>query len=148
MSAVAGVYSQRYDSEPPSLPNSHPKALARLGANTTAIDASATNINVAKTHAALDPAFSDSLLRNTSPHTRDRTKHSLLYRHCAAEDLVKEGKQYDIVCAMEVIEHVDDPTGFLDCLSDLTKVLTLLSLVLASHSSPPPARWSSSPLHH
>lgn len=33
-----------------------------------------------------------------------------------------EKKQFDVVCAMEVIEHVDDPKGFLDCLSDLTKV--------------------------
>lgn len=51
----------------------------------------------------------------------------LQYRHCAAEDLVKEGKQFDVVCAMEVIEHVEDATGFLDCLSDLTKVRRFVS---------------------
>lgn len=99
-----------------------------------AIDAAGLNISVAKTHAALDPSFgippptttpnSSSPLKPTLSST-----HSLEYRHCAAEDLVTEGKQFDVVCAMEVIEHVDDPRGFLDCLSDLTKVRSRLPVI-------------------
>ena len=92
-----------------------------------AIDAAALNISVAKTHAALDPSFgipplSATANLNSPPTPIASSTHSLQYRHCAAEDLVTEGKQFDVVCAMEVIEHVEDPRGFLDCLSDLTKV--------------------------
>ncbi|GAA5824291.1 hypothetical protein JCM11251_001599 [Rhodosporidiobolus azoricus] len=102
------------------------ESLTRLGANTTAIDASSSNITVAQTHASLDPSlhvlnsaipspFASSAPASTTP------RNSLEYRHCAAEDLVKEGKQFDVVCAMEVIEHVEDPRGFLDCLGELLK---------------------------
>lgn len=99
-----------------------------MGANTTAVDASGTNISVAQTHAALDPSFIvpnslvSSSVGSSSASVKGKGKFNLNYRHCAAEDLVKEGKMFDVVCAMEVIEHVDDPRGFLDCLSDLTKV--------------------------
>ncbi|SGY44748.1 BQ5605_C001g00196 [Microbotryum silenes-dioicae] len=84
------------------------ESLARLGATTTAIDASEINIKTATLHASLDD------------HLTHRSK--LEYRHCAAEDLVQEGKQFDIVCAMEVVEHVEDPRAFLGCLAQLTKV--------------------------
>ena len=52
---------------------------------------------------------------------------SLEYRGCAAEELLQDGignarEQFDIVFAMEVIEHVDDPRAFLQCVVDLTKV--------------------------
>jgi len=30
-----------------------------------------------------------------------------------AETLVQEPKRFDIVCSMEVVEHVDNPTEFL-----------------------------------
>ncbi|KAM0746170.1 ubiquinone biosynthesis O-methyltransferase [Meredithblackwellia eburnea MCA 4105] len=85
------------------------EALARLGADTTAIDAAADNIRIAQAHQALDPLLSES--------------GTLNYRNCPAEELVQEGKggEYDVVCAMEVVEHVEDPRGFLDCLRGLTK---------------------------
>ncbi|GAA5959933.1 hypothetical protein JCM3765_000648 [Sporobolomyces pararoseus] len=85
------------------------ESLARLGAQTLAIDASSSNIKTAQTHASIDPEL-----------TRDNN-NNLEYRHCAAEDLVLQGKQFDLVCAMEVIEHVQDPRGFLECLIRLTK---------------------------
>ncbi|CEQ39040.1 SPOSA6832_00528 [Sporobolomyces salmonicolor] len=111
------------------------ESLARLGADTLAIDASSSNISVAQTHASRDPAFN---LVNSSipplPSGRETAQRNPLeYRHCAAEDLVREGRQFDVVCAMEVIEHVEDPRGFLDCLSQLTKVRS------PSASDPPPA---------
>jgi len=109
---------------PPSPPTS--QSLARLGATTLAIDASAANILTAQAHAAQDPVFDlvnaaipTAAAASSSPSAG---RHSLEYRHCAAEDLVKEGRQFDVVCSMEVIEHVEDPIGFLDCLASLTKV--------------------------
>lgn len=102
------------------------QSLARLGADTLAIDASASNITTAQTHASLDPSLNlvNSPLPSSSPSASpsSRPTNSLEYRHCAAEHLVKEGKQFDVVCAMEVVEHVEDPRGFLECLMQLTKV--------------------------
>jgi len=93
-----------------------------------AIDASGSNISVAQTHASIDPNLNlinssiprpESIQQSTTPPA---SPNSLEYRHCAAEDLVEQGEQFDIVCAMEVIEHVEDPRGFLECLMQLTKV--------------------------
>lgn len=47
---------------------------------------------------------------------------SLKYRHCSAEDLVQEQQRFDMVCSMEVIEHVDNPADFLCSLAELVKV--------------------------
>ncbi|KAI5895405.1 ubiquinone biosynthesis O-methyltransferase [Schizophyllum commune H4-8] len=81
------------------------ESLARLGANTLAIDASQSNIQIASLHASSDPSLSPNLE----------------YRHSAAEALVEEGKQFDVVCSMEVLEHVDHPAAFLDTCSRLLK---------------------------
>ncbi|GAA5993752.1 hypothetical protein JCM5350_008222 [Sporobolomyces pararoseus] len=105
------------------------ESIARLGAETLAIDASSSNISVAQTHASIDPSLNlinsplSSTITNTTTTTTtlNDSKGSLEYRHCAAEDLVSQGKQFDVVCAMEVIEHVQDPRGFLECLIKLTK---------------------------
>ncbi|KAK4047750.1 Hexaprenyldihydroxybenzoate methyltransferase, mitochondrial [Microbotryomycetes sp. JL201] len=127
------------------------EALSRLGANTLAIDAAEQNIKVAQTHAAQDPSFVNPNTQATScsigsnllkaagvarqaaseASSTSLVTNLLEYRHCAAEDLVKEKRQFDYVCAMEVIEHVEDPAGFLDCLRDLTKPggLILLSTI-------------------
>lgn len=81
------------------------ESLARLGGKVLGVDAAGINVKVATEHAK-----------------RDRMLRGLEYRHCAAEDLVKEGRKFDVVCAMEVLEHVEDPRGFLQCLMDLTEV--------------------------
>jgi polyprenyldihydroxybenzoate methyltransferase/3-demethylubiquinol 3-O-methyltransferase len=47
---------------------------------------------------------------------------SLEYRHTSAESLRDAGEKFDVVCAMEVIEHVDEPGEFLKCLGDMVKV--------------------------
>lgn len=98
------------------------QSLARLGANTLAIDASGSNITTAQTHAALDPSL--RVLNSPLPSTAEggTQRNTLEYRHTAAERLVEEGKTFDVVCAMEVVEHVEDPRGFLECLMQLTKV--------------------------
>lgn len=47
---------------------------------------------------------------------------ALTYRHTTAEDLRAEGRTFDMVCAMEVVEHVNGPAEFLRTLADLVKV--------------------------
>ncbi|TIB92581.1 tubulin gamma chain [Wallemia mellicola] len=81
--------------------------LSRLGATTTGIDVTESNVKMAKLHSEQDPYF-----------TLDR----LDYQYIAAEDLAKQGEEkFDVVCAMEVIEHVDKPAEFLKTCSKLVK---------------------------
>jgi SAM-dependent methyltransferase len=87
------------------------QSLARLGAKTLGVDASEANISIAKLHAAQDPK-----LAQPGPST------SLSYLHTPAEVLLKEAKRYDVVCSMEVLEHVDNPPAFLDTCAKLLKV--------------------------
>ena len=69
--------------------------LARLGARVVGIDPSASNITVAKTHAA-------------------EAALSIDYRDTTVEELAKTGETFDVVLAMEVVEHVADVGLFLD----------------------------------
>lgn len=71
--------------------------LARLGAKVTGVDASAENIAVAKAHA---------------------NDLKIKYINCAAEEITKK---YDVVCALEVIEHVNSPQQFLEICCSLVK---------------------------
>ncbi|KAG9072131.1 Hexaprenyldihydroxybenzoate methyltransferase, mitochondrial [Linnemannia hyalina] len=86
------------------------EALARLGAKVTGLDASIENIQMARIHAKKDP-----LLNGVS------APGSLEYRHQTAEQLLEQGQQFDVVCSMEVIEHVENPAGFLKVLGQLIK---------------------------
>lgn len=73
--------------------------LARMGAKVTGIDAGAENIVAAKAHAA-------------------QSGLSITYKASTAEDF--KG-QFDVVLALEIIEHVDDPALFVQSLVRLTK---------------------------
>lgn len=68
--------------------------LARLGASMTAIDPARRNIEVAQDHAA-------------------KAGLAIDYRCTSAEALVTGGAIFDVVLAMEVIEHVSDVGNFL-----------------------------------
>lgn len=39
-----------------------------------------------------------------------------------ADDMVEQGEQFDVVCSLEVIEHVSDVPAFLHSLTPLVKV--------------------------
>lgn len=65
--------------------------LARLGASVTGLDAAPENIAAAKAHAEPQALAID-------------------YRCEAIEDFA--GRDFDLVTSLEVIEHVDDPRGF------------------------------------
>src|SRR5437764_5198972 len=63
--------------------------MARLGAGVTGIDAAARNITVANRHAEKQGLRID-------------------YRRTAVESLAQAGPQFDIVLALEIVEHVAD----------------------------------------
>jgi len=81
-----------------------------LGANTLGIDASEKNIEVARQHASNDPRL--------ALHSSDS---NLTYQHTTGEDLLNQPKRFDVVCSMEVLEHVDNPMMFLSTCAELLK---------------------------
>ncbi|MFL9824837.1 bifunctional 2-polyprenyl-6-hydroxyphenol methylase/3-demethylubiquinol 3-O-methyltransferase UbiG [Rhodoplanes sp. SY1] len=76
--------------------------LARLGANVVGADPAATNIEVAKLHAAQGGLSID-------------------YRNTTAESLAAAGETFDIVLAMEVVEHVTDVPLFVSVCAGMVK---------------------------
>jgi 2-polyprenyl-6-hydroxyphenyl methylase/3-demethylubiquinone-9 3-methyltransferase len=76
--------------------------MARLGFTVTAIDADEEAIAVARTHAAAGGLAIDYL---------DETAESLARRRC----------RFDVVLALEIIEHVAEPEVFLDACSALVR---------------------------
>jgi 2-polyprenyl-6-hydroxyphenyl methylase/3-demethylubiquinone-9 3-methyltransferase len=76
--------------------------LARLGAEMTGIDPAAENIAAARAHAAEAGVTVD-------------------YRDATAEDLAGAGEQFDVVLAMEVVEHVNDVPAFVSTCASLVK---------------------------
>ena len=76
--------------------------LTRLGAAVTGIDPSENNIKTASVHAA-------------------EQNLDITYRAMTAEALAEEGKTFDIILNMEVIEHVADPKAFTATSASLLK---------------------------
>ncbi|WP_419906649.1 bifunctional 2-polyprenyl-6-hydroxyphenol methylase/3-demethylubiquinol 3-O-methyltransferase UbiG [Hoeflea sp.] len=76
--------------------------LARMGATVVGADASPTNIEIAKIHAAQSGVTVD-------------------YRAVTAEDLAANGEAFDIVLNMEVVEHVADVDFFLTSCARMVK---------------------------
>lgn len=76
--------------------------MARLGATVVGADAAERNIPVARLHAETQGLEID-------------------YRHAPAEVLAAAGEQFDVVLAMEIIEHVADPQGFMSTCKSLLK---------------------------
>jgi 2-polyprenyl-6-hydroxyphenyl methylase / 3-demethylubiquinone-9 3-methyltransferase len=68
--------------------------MTRLGATVTGVDPSERNISTASVHAA-------------------ELELAIDYRTGIAEDLARSSERFDIILAMEVIEHVPDPSAFI-----------------------------------
>ncbi len=68
--------------------------LARLGGEVTGIDPAPENVAAAAAHAA-------------------RMGLPVTYQAATAEELAGAGEAFDLVCALEVVEHVADVPGFL-----------------------------------
>jgi 2-polyprenyl-6-hydroxyphenyl methylase/3-demethylubiquinone-9 3-methyltransferase len=76
--------------------------LARLGAAVVGVDPSQSNIGVARRHAAQENL-------------------SIEYREMTVEDLAAIGEAFDVVLAMEVIEHVADVGLFIELAATMVK---------------------------
>jgi 2-polyprenyl-6-hydroxyphenyl methylase/3-demethylubiquinone-9 3-methyltransferase len=76
--------------------------MARLGATVVGADASETNIEVAKLHAA-------------------QSGVSIDYRATTAEDLADAGEQFDVILNMEVVEHVADVPLYMSKCAQMVK---------------------------
>ncbi|MBV6633774.1 MAG: bifunctional 2-polyprenyl-6-hydroxyphenol methylase/3-demethylubiquinol 3-O-methyltransferase UbiG [Alphaproteobacteria bacterium] len=76
--------------------------MTRLGAKVTGLDAEPETVKVAVAHAG-------------------ETGLEIDYRCGTAENLAGSGHQFDVVIALEVVEHVDGRDLFFDALSKLTK---------------------------
>lgn len=76
--------------------------LARLGGNVTGLDASEKNIRTASLHA-------------------EQSGVTVNYLCQSVESLAANGAQFDVVLAMEVVEHVADVEGFLHACCQLVK---------------------------
>lgn len=76
--------------------------IARLGGKVLGADASATNIEVAKLHA-------------------ERSGLSIDYRATTAEALSEAGERFDVVLALEIVEHVPDMAAFVAICAGMVK---------------------------
>lgn len=76
--------------------------MARLGAEVVGADAVARNIEVARLHALQQDLAID-------------------YRATTAEALAAAGERFDAVLALEIIEHVADPAGFVATCAELAR---------------------------
>ena len=83
--------------------------MTRLGASVTGVDASGRNITVSALHA-------------------ERQGLSIDYRQGTAEALAGSGAQFDIVMALEIVEHVSDVDLFLRSCGNMVKPGGLLFL--------------------
>jgi 2-polyprenyl-6-hydroxyphenyl methylase/3-demethylubiquinone-9 3-methyltransferase len=81
--------------------------MARLGADVVGIDPSGANTDVARLHA-------------------DMSGLAIDYRPTTAEALVRSGERFDVVLAMEVVEHVADLSAFIAAAASLLKPNGLL----------------------
>ncbi len=76
--------------------------LARLGASVVGVDPAENNIAVAQQHAA-------------------RSGLAIDYRNSTVETLAQAGESFDVVLAMEVIEHVTDVGLFIEHAAEIVK---------------------------
>lgn len=105
---------------------------AQMKATVKGIDASEKNIEIAKIHAK-------------------KSNIGIDYEANSSDELVKEDKQYDVVFALEIIEHVADVKSFINNCAKLTKKggLTFIatlnrtpkSLLLAKFGAEYVLRW-------
>lgn len=93
--------------------------LARMGAKVSAIDASPEAIGAARAYA-------------------QQAGLDIDYRESTAEALVETGAQYDLVTALEIVEHVADVSAFLAAAAALVKPGGVL--VLSTINRTPKAR--------
>jgi 2-polyprenyl-6-hydroxyphenyl methylase/3-demethylubiquinone-9 3-methyltransferase len=90
--------------------------LARLGAKVIGVDPAPENIEVARTHA-------------------EQAGVTVDYRATTAEDLAVQNERFDIVLAMEVVEHVTDVNAFVSTCASMVKGGGLLVLATINRTA-------------
>lgn len=60
---------------------------------------------------------------------REVREENVEFRVGTVEELVEKGERFDLVCALEVIEHVEDPRTFLGNLAKLCKGVLVISTI-------------------
>ncbi|MGL4728479.1 MAG: bifunctional 2-polyprenyl-6-hydroxyphenol methylase/3-demethylubiquinol 3-O-methyltransferase UbiG [Bosea sp. (in: a-proteobacteria)] len=118
--------------------------MARLGATVTGLDPAPGNVSIARAHAE-QMGLSEA-------------EGGPAYREATIEQLVAEGRRFDIVLAMEVIEHVADPRAFVKACAAAVKPggllvmatlnRTLRSFALAIVGAEYVLRWLPRGTHH
>jgi 2-polyprenyl-6-hydroxyphenyl methylase/3-demethylubiquinone-9 3-methyltransferase len=96
--------------------------LARLGATMVGADPSEENIAIARAHA-------------------QASELSIDYRATTAEALAEAGERFDVVLAMEVVEHVVDVEAFVGTCASMVKPGGLKSFALAIVGAEYILRW-------
>ncbi len=86
------------------------ESLAKLGAEVYAIDLAHETLKIAKQHA------------------QDNNLH-INYQCISAEELAEDGKSFEIVCCMEMLEHIPNPKAMLHTLSKLTSDWLFVSTI-------------------
>ncbi len=105
---------------------------AKMGGKVTAIDAAEKNIKIAQAHA-------------------EKSDVKIDFRNLTAEGLVEQNEKFDVVFALEIIEHVSDVDAFISACSKLvndngilfvaTMNRTLKSLAFAKFAAEYILRW-------
>ena len=90
--------------------------MRRLGAEVTGIDPSARNIGIARSHAETGGI-------------------KITYLQCAAEDMIERRESFDIVLAMEVVEHVANVDLFIASCAQLVKPGGLMFLATLNRTA-------------
>ncbi|KAK5582751.1 hypothetical protein RB653_004337 [Dictyostelium firmibasis] len=88
------------------------ESLSRLGASkVVGLDAAKNNILMAISHASFDQKLNENI-----------ENKSLQYIESTIENFsIENNQQFDAVCSLEVIEHVDNPKQFLEYLTKIVK---------------------------
>ena len=89
--------------------------LSRMGGKLTSIDESKELINIAKVHAKA-------------------MKLNIKYEHSNIDNLLKSKKQYDVIIALELLEHVNNVAYFCEVLSKLVKPKGLIIISTINRS--------------
>eukprot|EP01132_Coremiostelium_polycephalum_P009103 gene9103-11155_t len=87
------------------------ESLSRLGANkVVGLDAAKNNISMAIAHASKDLNLQKNLQEN-----------KLEYVESTIENYVNTNQSFDVVCSLEVVEHVENPKEFVNLLTKIVK---------------------------
>lgn len=111
--------------------------LAALGYAVTGVDASEALIQAAALHAQNKQHISPPPY-SRAPYSREGGNEDIVnpcYRVADVETLAQEKKRFDIVLALEVIEHVDNPQAFLASCAALIEPGGLLMLSTLNRSA-------------